>query len=139
MARFTFRLQTVLEHREREETGAKNDYLDARSATLEQQAQFLILGVRREKLLAQNVDSVSSHQDLEERLLQLDDLERAKKTVIAVLENEEEQARKFWITKQQDLKVLTKLRDDQKLEWQANMDRLEQNALDEWSTQRRAA
>lgn len=84
-------------------------------------------------------ESVDQMLALENYLLRLDDDERTQHAVIAVLFQEEEQAKEKWIECRKESEVLQKLHDKAREEWAYESNRQEQNALDEWSVLRRKA
>lgn len=139
MKKFDFRLQSVLEYRLLTEQWAKDAYLDARAKRLE--ADLLITGVRqqRQELLAHPTTDIEDLQALDLRLKLIDDQEAHQRLIIQVLTNEEANCFEQWQQRRNDVDVITKLRDKAYEEWERDMGRAEQYALDEWSAQRRPA
>lgn len=139
MKKFEFRLQKVLEYREAMENWAQEAYLETRVARLEGEAALLDVKNRRKTALLQDANTLDGRRQLEMILSTLDDDERAKETVIEVLENEEEKALEVWQEKKRELETMVKLRDKAREEWELEATRKEQAELDEWSVLRRGA
>lgn len=137
MARFEFRLQKVLEYRERLEAAAKDAYLDARAQRLEAESKLDVLAVRRREALGAELMDLKDHQELEAFLQFLDDEERAHRLVIQALQMDEDERMKEWQAARQDLEALIKLRDKALEEWKLEETRREQAELDEWAVLRR--
>jgi flagellar export protein FliJ len=128
---FSFRLQKVFEYRSLEEEWAKNFFLEKQVARIQAENDVdEILNVR--KLFLQ-----ATRLELEIRLQKLDDRERASRLLVQQLQVEEEEARAKWILKKQEKGALETLLDKARVEWQHEEDLKEQQALDEWATQRR--
>lgn len=139
MRKFEFTLQRVLDYRRMAEGWAKDAYLDARVRRLE--AETVVQGIfrKRSEAMRSHPESVDQMLALENYLLRLDDDERTQHAVIAVLFQEEEQAKEKWIECRKESEVLQKLHDKAREEWAYESNRQEQNALDEWSVLRRKA
>ena len=136
---FEFRLQKVLEYRERLEGFAKDAYLDARSSRLAAEATLLEIRGRRGNLLECTATDLDSRRALEATLLSLDDQERAEKLVLNVLIGEEETAMTAWIFAKRELESLVRLREAALKEYELEQNRQEQKELDDWAIMRRAA
>jgi flagellar export protein FliJ len=140
MKQFDFRLQKVLEYREMLEQWAKDSYLDARASRLEAEVALTGISVHRDQLLADSaVDSIEDMQTIDLRLNLLDSKALHQRTIIEVLRAEEAQSMEAWTEKKHELEALNKLRDKSYAEWEKEMGRQEQLALDEWTNHRRAA
>ena len=136
VSNFAFRLQKVYEYRELEEGWAKDNFLAKHITRMEAENDLFQLEDDRRFLLSAGADDLSSRLELEVRVQKLDDHERALRILISELTREEEKAREEWISKKQDKGVLEKLRDKAYEKWMYRQNKLEQNALDEWSIQR---
>lgn len=140
MKNFDFRLQKVLEYREMLEQWAKDTYLDARAARLEAEVALTGINIQRDQLLEETaVDSIEDMQTIDLRLNLLDTKALHQNTIIQVFRAEEAQAMEVWTEKKHELEALSKLRDKSYAEWEKEMGRQEQLALDEWTNHRRAA
>ncbi len=139
MSSFAFRLQKVYEYRELEEGWAKDNFLARHVARMEAENELFQLEDDRKFLLSAGADDLNARMDLEVRIQKLDDHERSLRILIHELVQEEEKARDEWILKKQDKSVLEKLRDKAYETWMARQNKLEQNALDEWATQKQKA
>lgn len=139
MTSFRFRLQKVLEYRERLERDAKDAYLDARVKRLEAEAELAAIGDRREQILAQPCNDLDNRIALELYVYRLDQEERCQVLVVEALETEEESLRLQWIERRREHEVMQKLRIHALEEWQLDVDRKEQAELDEWAVLRSAA
>jgi flagellar export protein FliJ len=136
---FEFRLQRVLEYRERLEGWAKDTYLDSRAARLETEAGIHELRMRRGDLLENTPTDLNSRTALEATLLHLDDGERSQNVVLKVLLNEEVTALNAWHLTKRDLETLVRLREAALEEYKLEENRREQAELDEWAVLRRKA
>lgn len=137
--RFDFRLQNVLEYRLLTEQWAKDAYLDARARRLEAEMALLGIQARRDDLLKAPTTDIDDLQALDLRLVLIDDHESQQRLIVQVLTGEEAETFEQWHQRKNDVDVLTKLRDKAYAEWQQEMDRAEQYALDEWTVHRRKA
>jgi len=137
--RFDFRLQSVLEYRLLTEEWAKEAYLDAKTKRLEAEVALLGIQQQRDDLLRTPAFDIEDLQALDLRLKLVDDKESQQRLVLQVLKNEEDNCFEQWQQRKNDVDVITKVRDKAYDEWQRDMDRAEQYALDEWSVQRRKA
>ena len=136
MSSFAFRLQRVYEYRELEEGWAKDNFLAKHINRMEAENELFQLEDDRRLLLSAGADDLNSRMDLELRIQKLDDHDRALKILIHELTIEEEKARDEWILKKQDKSVLEKLREKAYNAWMYRQNKLEQSALDEWTTQK---
>jgi flagellar export protein FliJ len=134
---FQFRLQKVFEYREMLEEEAKNHYRERQSLRVEAENELDEIDKLRRLFVQLKADDLATRLDLELRLQKLDDNDRACRLLIKHLEDEEEKAKQEWLATKRETGVLESLRDKAKEEWQLNEDRKEQQALDEWATQRR--
>lgn len=139
MARFRFRLQRVLDYRRVLEKGAKDFYLASRAARIEaENLRDLTLQEcqRVAGLKAAGLDAMISR---EAAILRLKDDAEEMRSVIAVLETDEEKAKKEWLARRTDADAIEKLRERDKEEWVKEIDKKEQAELDEWAVTRKAA
>ncbi len=139
MAKFSFRLQKVLEYREMEEGWAKDAFVAAQQARTEKQSEIMRLIAQRSAVVMLPADSLDARIHLERVMSVLDDEERAHRAALAILENEEIGAQAEWNVRRQAVQALVRLRDKALDEWTLDEERTEQAALDEWVTTRRAA
>lgn len=139
MAKFAFRLERVLQYRELEEGWAKDTYLAKHMERVQEEENLASLLTHREELLKCEPKSVDDRLALERALAKSDDDERAQRTVISVLSDEELVELGVWTEKRKELKALQKLKEKKFEEWKLETQRDEQGALDEWSVQRRAS
>lgn len=139
MPKFVFKLQKVLEYRERLEKEAKDAYLDARAKTIEAEQELARLVQRRMAAVRQPLSSLDDHLALDAFLKACEDREREQHLVIQVCEAEEEQKRNLWIEAKKEYQAIVKLRDKAFGQWLAEESRREQNELDEWAVLRRSA
>lgn len=136
---FRFRLQRVLEYREMEEKWAKDHFLEKQAARFEAESELNEIEKARRTYLTMGADDLTQLRELELRLQKLDDNERAQRILIHTLEQEEDEARGVWLEKRQEKGVMEKLRERAHEEFKAILAKREQNALDEFATQRRVA
>lgn len=139
MKRFEFRLQRVLAFREMEAEWLKEEYLARRLDRVDAEVALEGIQNRRHTILSQPVNSLPEHQALQMLLESIDDEERAQKSVLSVLEAEEEQALATWTAKRQEVEALVKLKEKQFEQWKLESEQEEQKALDEWANTRREA
>ncbi|MCX7800438.1 MAG: flagellar export protein FliJ [Fimbriimonadales bacterium] len=139
MRRFRFRLQKVLEHRERLEEEAKTAFLNARAQRLEAERRLEELRTQRAEWLSRSFGTLTDRLALERFLDALDGRERDQRIVIATLEDEEESLRRAWIDARRDAEAMRRLRQAAFDEWRTEADRREQADLDEWAVLRRTA
>lgn len=139
MAKFNFRLESILTFRRKLEESAKTTYLEARARRLDAEFDLQAIVESRRTTLHRGVPCLENRLALDAYLARLEDQARAQHSVIGVLTDEEEQARKKWITARQDSESIQKLRDKEYESWQRDQLRKEQSELDEWSVLRRAA
>ncbi len=136
---FQFRLQRVLEYREMEEKWAKDHFLEKQAARYEAESELNEIDRARRTFLGMGADDLTQRRELELRLQKLDDNERAQRLLIYALQEEEDEARSIWLDKRQEKSVMEKLRERAYAEFKAILEKREQNALDEFATQRRVA
>jgi flagellar FliJ protein len=137
--KFVFKLQKVLEYRERLEQEAKDAYMEARAKTIEAEAELAGMIEHRKAVIRQPLSSLEDHRALDLYVQACEDKERQQHLVIQVCEAEEEEKRLLWIEAKKDYQAIVKLRDKAFGEWLAEESRREQNALDEWAVLRRSA
>lgn len=137
MRKFVFHLQKVLDYRRLVEEWARDAYLEARVKRLEAEAELEAIRARREEALRSDASTVAERLDLERYLQRLDDEEQAQRTVIAVLEEEEEKARLEWMERKRDAEALQKLHDRRRAEHELEEARRQQAELDEWAVMKR--
>lgn len=137
MRKFAFHLQKVLDYRRLVEEWARDAYLEARVKRLEAEAELEAIRARREEALRSDASTVAERLDLERYLQRLDDEEQAQRTVIAVLEEEEEKARLEWMERKRDAEALQKLHDRRRAEHELEETRRQQAELDEWAVMKR--
>ena len=138
-ATFKFRLQRVLEYREMEEKWAKDHFLEKQAARFEAESELAEIDRTRKAYLGMGADDLTQRRELEIRLQKLDDCERAQRLLIYALQEEEDEARAIWLDKRQEKSVMEKLRERAHEEFKVLIEKQEQQALDEFATQRRVA
>jgi len=138
-ATFKFRLQRVLEYREMEEKWAKDHFLEKQAARFEAESELAEIDRTRKAYLGMGADDLTQRRELEIRLQKLDDCERAQRLLIYTLQEEEDEARAIWLDKRQEKSVMEKLRERAHEEFKVLIEKQEQQALDEFATQRRVA
>jgi flagellar FliJ protein len=138
-ATFKFRLQRVLEYREMEEKWAKDHFLEKQAARFEAESELAEIDRTRKAYLGMGADDLTQRRELEIRLQKLDDCERAQRLLIYTLQEEEDEARAIWLDKRQEKSVMEKLRERAHDEFKVLIEKQEQQALDEFATQRRVA
>jgi len=138
-ATFKFRLQSVLEYREMEEKWAKDHFLEKQAARFEAESELAEIDRTRKAYLGMGADDLTQRRELEIRLQKLDDCERAQRLLIYTLQEEEDEARAIWLDKRQEKSVMEKLRERAHEEFKVLIEKQEQQALDEFATQRRVA
>ena len=139
MAKFSFRLEKVLEYREMEEGWAKDAYLAAQRARAEKQAEIARLIAQRSAVVTLPANSIPQRLHLERVMEKMDDEERSHRIALAVLENEELNAQAEWNVRRQAVKAIERLRENALDAWKLEQERREQADLDEWVTMRRAS
>ncbi|MBX3095682.1 MAG: hypothetical protein KF812_02350 [Fimbriimonadaceae bacterium] len=139
MAKFRFRLDVVLRLREREEELAKNAYRAATARRIEAESTIDLIREKRRSVLVGVPASLAARIALPGLLERIDDDEHASVTIADLLQQEEEAALRRYVEAKQSAEALRKLREGRHAEWQLAEDRAEQQALDEWAVQRRAA
>lgn len=138
MARFQFRLQKVLDHRERTEEAAKLALMEGRAARIRAEQELATHLQRQHDLLNQDGD-LRFRLSLDALQVRMDDESLQHQTVIDLLTQEEEGLMDVWRTEHQNAEAMRKLKEAALNEWQLDESRKEQAALDEWATQRRTA
>jgi flagellar FliJ protein len=138
-ATFKFRLQRVLEYREMEEKWAKDHFLEKQAARFEAESELAEIDRTRKAYLGMGADDLTQRRELEIRLQKLDDCERAQRLLIYTLQEEEDEARAIWLDKRQEKSVMEKLRERAHEDFKVLIEKQEQQALDEFATQRRVA
>ncbi len=138
MAKFHFRLQRVLDHRERIEEEAKLALMEGRAARIRAEQELVTHRERQTELLARDGD-LSYRLTMDALQIRMDDESLQHQTVIDLLVQEEEGLMETWRTEHQSAEAMRKLKEAALSEWQLNENRKEQAALDEWATQRRTA
>lgn len=139
MAKFSFRLQKVLEYRELEEGWAKDAYLTAQRVRTEQESEISELLNQRQAILQVPVHGLEGRRHLDTFLIKMEDDLKSHRIVLSILENEELSAQAEWNIRRQAVKALTNLRDRAREEWMLEESRKEQAELDEWAVLRRVA
>ncbi|MBS1706825.1 MAG: flagellar export protein FliJ [Armatimonadetes bacterium] len=139
MRKFEFRLQKVLDYRRLCEDWAKQAYIESQARLLDGQDEVRTIAHRREKAIAHTPHSVNGMVSLEQYLVKLDDDQRAQEAVNSILEQEVESARQDWVSARQDAEAIQKLHDREWEDYQTEVLREEQKALDEFANYRRAA
>lgn len=139
MKTFDFRLKRVLDYRRLTEEWAKDAYLEARTARLEAEVELADIERERHQLYTSEPRTVSDLLVREHRVELLLSRHHQQLIVLEVLMEDEERALIEWNARKQDVQVLEKLHDKAFEEWLYEVNREEQNFLDEWSNGRRAA
>lgn len=138
MRKFEFRLEKVLDYRRLLEDQAKNLYLEAKINRLEAERVFDQIDQKRASMMAGNLSTVEARIALEHMHARLDDEVLQQRTIVDLLQQEEEAKRIDWVEKQRELKALENLREDALTDWKYELEKHEQAELDEWASQRRA-
>lgn len=133
MARFRFRLQKVLEYRSMLEQEAKDRYLNARSRTIEAEAELANMTKSKLNTLKQPLLTLGDRLALDLYMIRCEDKEAEQRLVIQACENDEETLRLAWIQSKKDLESIVKLKDHALVEWTEDENRKEQAGLDEWA------
>lgn len=139
MAKFSFRLQKVLEYREMEEEWAKDAYLAAQHARSEQEEEIARLLSHKVVVIQCPPHGLEARKHLDAVLNKLDDDVRAQRSVLALLENEEMNAQAEWNVRRQAVEALMNLHDKARETWVLDEQRKEQAEMDEWAALRRVA
>jgi len=141
--RFQFRLQRVLEYRERREAAAEDAYRGAQARRIAAEAERDGFVRRRREALETarhpSRTAVAGRMALERFLERLDDEERAHEVVIALLAQEEAAARQAWLDRRAEAEAMRKLRQRAWERWRLESDRAEQSFLDEFALRSRGA
>jgi flagellar export protein FliJ len=139
MKKFEFRLQRVLDYRAMLVEWAKQAYLEAQARRIESENELTKIFRQREVILAVPANTLVDRRVIEACLIRLDEKERQQLTVVNDLSLDEGRCLREWLDKRQDLEALQKLREREFAVWTKAANRAEQKALDEWTSQRRAA
>jgi flagellar protein FliJ len=137
MRKFDFRLQKVLEYRLSQEQEAKNAYLRAQAERVKAEQELGRIFDWRSKLLEESYCSIHDRISLELLLQTVEDKEHHQRTVIEVLEVDEQTAMEAWQEAKKELETLEKMREKAYEQWRHESERLEQAELDEWAVLRR--
>jgi flagellar FliJ protein len=137
MRKFEFRLQKVLDYREMVEEWAKEAYLEKQVERRRAEDDLADIETHRLQLCKTDLRTLDDRIALQRVFDKLDDDERHGRTVLQVLEAEEEALRNEWIAKKQEAEALRKLREKAVQDWIVEANREEQRDLDEWSSMRR--
>lgn len=138
MPKFAFRLERLLKRRAALESEAKETFLMARARRIAEEAKKDALPARRAALLQQPIFDLADRLNLQAALQRVDDHERLLDLTIADLQSEEDSLQAAWLQARRDLQVLEKLRERAYHEFEREVARSEQRALDEWAVLRRA-
>lgn len=139
MRRFEFRLEKVLEYRRLQEGWAKDALREAQAALAESERALERILREREVALERRPESVETFIDLDSYVTRLEDDAEAQRSVVAILADEVERARQEWMAARRALQTMEKLRDREYEQWESELQREEQKALDEWTNTRRSA
>lgn len=139
MPRFRFRLQKLLDYRRLQEKWAKDAWADAQRRRIDVERDIEAVQVERAGMLESKPLTLADHQALERYLDRLDDQERAHEGLVAILLDEEEEARRAWLAARQEAHALETLREQAAADWKKFEEREEQKELDEWVSMRRVA
>ncbi len=139
MGKFKFRLETLLGVRRAAEDEAKAAYLEAMARRVAAEGDVDGIVQRRQTLLCHSQETLADRVTNERYLERLDDEQRAQESLVALLSDEEEQARQRWAMAHQEVEALVKLKDKAHAEWLYEEQRKEQGEMDEWASMRRAA
>ncbi len=122
-----------------EEKWAKDHFLEKQAARFEAESELAEIDRTRKAYLGMGAGDLTQRRELEIRLQKLDDCERAQRLLIYTLQEEEDEARAIWLDKRQEKSVMEKLRERAHEEFKVLIEKQEQQALDEFATQRRVA
>ncbi len=136
---FKFRLQTVLELRQEALRAAERSYLLAKAKREDAEADHAAALRLRDENRGRPVIDIAGRLATEAYIQRLDDEARALESAVAVLLDEESDAREKWIIARQEAEAIEKLREKAMAEHNLEMNRKEQAELDEWAVLRRAA
>lgn len=136
---FKFRLQTVLELRQGALRAAERNYLLAKAKREDAEADHAAALRLRDESRRQPVIDIAGRLAAEAYIQRLDDEARALESAVAVLLDEESDAREKWIVARQEAEAIEKLREKAVAEHNLELNRKEQAELDEWAVLRRAA
>lgn len=139
MAKFQFRLQRVLDYRELEEQWAKDAFIEKQMARVGVETEIERIEAAKLSVTAGSANDLQARLSFEAVLTRYDDEKRAQASLLSLCQQEEDAAREDWTERRQAKEALIKLRNVALVEWQHDQDRIEQQALDEWTTSRFAA
>lgn len=139
MARFTFRLQRVLEHRRREVEAAKLEVTKAAGLLAEIERRIVALVATAARAAESCGSSVDERLDLQAHLEIVDSEARALDIERTACEEDLVRAKDALLAKRSELGAIEALEEKARAAWQYEESRREQNALDEWATMRRPA
>lgn len=139
MTKFSFRLEKLLEYRQKLEETAEAAYRETQARRIDAEHDLEGIKITRRNAVGKGVGCLQGRIALEAYLSRLEDTERGQISVIGVLKDEEEQARQAWLIAKQECEVLEKLREKELAEYNLEAGRREQAELDEWAVLRRAA
>ena len=120
------------------EEEAQGAYMNCKARRIEEQSILMDINVKKNFQLGTQSMHLEAYKSKELYLVRLDDEERSQKSIISILEDEEENARLLWIERRKETKAIEKLYDKQYSEWLLEANRAEQNELDEFAIQKRS-
>ncbi len=139
MAKFKFRLQTVLDYREMEEAWAKDNYRSKQIERIEIENEISTLERKRLEVLEQPWATIHDRQGAEDLASRYTDEKRGYTAALSIVLQEEAKALDEWVERKKDAEILRKLREKAELEHRQLMEKREQAELDEWATLRYAS
>ncbi len=140
MRKFHFRLQRILNYRKSLEQARKLAYLSALAERQRAEAYLFALKVRRDECLSQSAHnplSLIERLELQEYITRLDEKIEEQKTLLLILKEDENIAREKWNEARKASKVLQRLKEHARNQWQQETNREEQKQLDEFATSRK--
>lgn len=139
MARFAFRLQKVLEHRQREVEDAKRASGRALAALTDVERRIVTLVAAAAQSAEACGDGVNARLDLQAHLDAVDADARALEIERVACEQDLAQAQQMLLARKSELGAIEALEAKARQEWAYEEARRAQNSLDEWATMRRPA
>jgi flagellar FliJ protein len=139
MHKFSFRLQKLLEYRSMQEEWAKAAYLEVHAARISAETELERLRNVRLEATHTPRQALDEMLNLENYLARIDDLLEEQISIIDILSDEEEKAKKEWLEAKRNHESLSKFRERAFEEWQREFAREEQKQLDDWSIRKRSA
>lgn len=139
MAKFKFRLQTVLDYREMEEAWAKDNYRTKQVERIEIENEIANVERKRLEVLEQPWSTLIERQSAEDVASRYTDEKRGYTAALSIVLQEEAKALDEWVERKKDAEILRKLREKAELEHRQLMEKREQAELDEWATLRYAS